>query len=73
MDGSINNPLNKTNDSQYPREFYEGQDSKSVGFVQPNKVNTGATRGDLAIKGRIVVTDKNNVAKLVLGYDPGKF
>lgn len=65
--------MNNATDGKYPLEFFEGQSSSSAGFTQPYKVATGATRGDWAIKGRIVVLDKNNVAKLVIGYDPGKF
>lgn len=47
--------------------------NNSAGFINPNKVQTGQTRGDQQIKGKITVVDANGVVRLVLGYDPGKF
>lgn len=58
-------------DTNYPQD--PKPESTSANFVTPYKVQTGQTRGDLQIKGKITVVDSNNVVRLIMGYDPGRF
>jgi len=56
-----------------PNEFYPDSTNSSIGQLPAYKLMTGATRGDQIIKGRFIVVDVNNVKRLAMGYDPGKF
>jgi len=57
--------------TDYPKEPSPQDDS--AGFVTPYKVATGATMGDLNIKGKITVTDDKKIVRLVLGYSKDAF
>lgn len=48
----------------YPKEFYEGTDNQSAGFITPYKLGSGVMRGTQIIQ-------NNDGSKITLGNLPG--
>lgn len=59
--------------NKYPERISSDPQNNSSNFVYPYKVQSGATRGDQQIKGRIMVVDATGVVRMIIGYDPGRF
>jgi hypothetical protein len=53
---------------KYPNMDYSESENQSYGFLNPYKVQSGRTRGDLQIKGKITVVDNDNNTRLVMGF-----
>lgn len=43
------------------------------GRVLPRQVSTGNSRGDLIVKGRILIVDDSGTIRMDLGYDKDQF
>lgn len=48
-------------------------ESNTVDRVLPRQVSTGNSRGDLIVKGRILVVDDSGTVRMDLGYDKDQF
>jgi len=48
-------------------------ESNVVDRVLPRQVSTGNSRGDLIVKGRILVVDDSGTIRMDLGYDKDQF
>lgn len=51
-------------DDKYPKQFYEGRDDQSAGFVTPYKLGSGVMRGTQIIQ-------NSDGSKITLGNLPG--
>lgn len=65
--------FNLIDETDYPRLPQTPPQDNSAGLMKPYKVQSGETRGDLRIKGRVIVADTRNVVRLIMGYDPAEF
>ena len=41
--------------------------------VMPRQLSTGSSRGEQQVKGRVVVSDDNGDARVIIGYQNGGF
>lgn len=65
--------FNNPDVDKYPSVPEVPIESNVVDRVLPRQVSTGNSRGDLIVKGRILVVDDNGTTRMELGYDKDAF
>jgi len=58
---------------KYPNVPVVPIEANVVDRVLPRQVSTGNSRGDLIVKGRILVVDDSGTIRMDLGYDKDQF
>lgn len=65
--------FNNPDTQEYPSIPDVPLTADATGRVLPRQVSTGNSRGDMIVKGRILVVDDGGTTRMVLGYQKDAF